>query len=74
MSTTGVSAPGDNRAIKAFKKGVLYHGEDCNRGPENDPPILEPAFLAGLPRARGARGTEPHTHGIWSTFFLLVVT
>ena len=32
-------------AIKAFKKGVLYHGEDCNRGPENDPPILEPAFL-----------------------------
>ena len=33
------------RAIKAFKKGVLYHGEDCNREPENDPPILEPAFL-----------------------------
>ena len=31
--------------IKAFKKGVLYHGEDCNRGPKNDPPILEPAFL-----------------------------
>ena len=29
----------------AFKKGVLYHGEDCNRGPKNDPPILEPAFL-----------------------------
>ena len=35
----------DYRAIKAFKKGVLYHGEDCNRGPKNDPPILEPAFL-----------------------------
>ena len=32
-------------AIKAFKKGVIYHGEDCNRGPKNDPPILEPAFL-----------------------------
>ena len=32
------------RAIKAFKKGVLYHGEDCNRGPKHDPPILEPAF------------------------------
>ena len=32
-------------AIKAFKKGVLYHEEDCNRGPKNDPPILEPAFL-----------------------------
>ena len=31
-------------------------------------------FLAGLPRARSARGTEPHTHGIWSTSFLLVVT
>ena len=34
-----------SRRIKAFKKGVLYHGEDCNRGPKNDPPILEPAFL-----------------------------
>ena len=32
-------------AIKAFKRGLLYHGEDCNRGPKNDPPILEPAFL-----------------------------
>ena len=32
-------------AIKAFKKGVLYHGEDCNREPKNDPQILEPAFL-----------------------------
>ena len=31
-------------------------------------------FLAGLPRARSARGTEPHTHGIWSTSFHLVVT
>ena len=31
-------------------------------------------FLAGLPRARSARGTEPHTHGIWSTSFRLVVT
>ena len=36
---------GRHRAIKAFKKGVLYHGEDCNRGPKNYPPILEPAFL-----------------------------
>ena len=33
------------RAIKAFKKGVLYHGENCNRGPKNDPPILEPRWL-----------------------------
>ena len=31
-------------------------------------------FLAGLPRARSARGREPHTHRIWSTSFLLVVT
>ena len=31
-------------------------------------------FIAGLPRARSARGTEPHTHGIWSTSFRLVVT
>ena len=30
--------------------------------------------IAGLPRARSARGTEPHTHGIWSTSFRLVVT
>ena len=35
-------------AIKAFKRGgggVLYHGENCNRGPKNDPPILEPSLL-----------------------------
>ena len=31
-------------------------------------------LIAGLPRARSARGTEPHTHGIWSTSFRLVVT
>ena len=30
-------------------------------------------ILAGLPRALRARGTEPHTHGIWSTSFRLVV-
>ena len=34
----------------------------------------KPQLLAGLPRARSARGTEPHTHGIWSTSFRLVVT
>ena len=33
--------------------------------------VLVAIFLAGLPRARG---TEPHTHGIWSTSFRLVVT
>ena len=27
-------------------------------------PIISLAFLAGLPRERSARGTEPHTHGI----------
>ena len=32
------------------------------------------SFLAGLPRARSARGTEPRTHRIWSTSFHLVVT
>ena len=31
-------------------------------------------FIAGLPRARSARGTEPHAHWIWSTSFRLVVT
>ena len=31
-------------------------------------------LIAGLPRARSARGTEPHTHGIWSTSFRFVVT
>ena len=30
--------------------------------------------IAGLPRARSTRGAEPHTHGIWSTSFRLVVT
>ena len=30
--------------------------------------------IAGLPHARSARGTEPHTHGMWSTSFRLVVT
>ena len=32
------------------------------------------ALIAGLQRARSARGTEPHTHGKWSTSFRLVVT
>ena len=36
--------------------------------------ILNCSLIAGLPRARSARGTEPHTHGIWSTSFRLVVT
>ena len=31
--------------IQGVLNFVLYHGEDCNRGPKNDPPILEPAFL-----------------------------
>ena len=31
-------------------------------------------IIAGLPGARSARGTEPHTHGIWSSSFRLVVT
>ena len=31
-------------------------------------------FTAGLQSAFRARGTEPHTHGIWSTSFRLVVT
>ena len=34
-----------SRAIKAFKKGVLYHGENCNRGPKNYSRILQPALL-----------------------------
>ena len=33
-----------------------------------------PILLARLPLAHSARGTEPHTHRIWSTSFLLVVT
>ena len=36
--------------------------------------VIRKLFIAGLPRARSARGTEPHTHGIWSTSFRLVVT
>ena len=38
------------------------------------PFYLNHVIIAGLPRARSARGTEPHTHGIWSTSFRLVVT
>ena len=34
-----------SRAIKAFKKGVLYHGENCNRGPKNYSRILQPTLL-----------------------------
>ena len=29
---------------------------------------------SGAPHGRNARGTEPHTHGIWSISFRLVVT
>ena len=36
-------------------------------------PMILPV-IAGLPRARSARGTEPHTHRLWSTSFPLVVT
>ena len=32
------------------------------------------SIIAGLSRAQTARGTEPHTHKIWSTSFRLVVT
>ena len=35
---------------------------------------LRCSLIAGLPRARSARGTEPHTRRIWSTSFRLVVT
>ena len=31
-------------------------------------------LIAGLPHARSERGTEPYTHGIWSTYFPLFVT
>ena len=37
-------------------------------------PVEVLTFLAGLLRARSARTTEPHTHGIWSTSFRLVAT
>ena len=32
------------------------------------------SIIAGLPRAQSARGTEPHTHKLWSTSFPMVVT
>ena len=35
---------------------------------------LDGRMIAGLRRARSARGTEPQTHRIWSTSFPLVVT
>ena len=36
--------------------------------------LISESLIAGLPRARSARGTEPHTHRLWSTSFPLVVT
>ena len=36
--------------------------------------LLTYILIAGHPRARSARGTEHHTHGIWSTSFRSVVT
>ena len=33
-----------SRRIKAFKKGVLYHGEDCNRGPKMTLQYSSPRF------------------------------
>ena len=36
--------------------------------------LMTQRIIAGLPRARSARGAEPHTHGIWSTSFRLLVT
>ena len=48
--------------------------ERDSQGVGRDILISKKLFLAGLPRARSARGTEPHTHGIWSTSFRLVVT
>ena len=44
--------------------------DDDNDDDDDDDDFI----IAGLPRARSARGTEPHTHGIWSTSFRLVVT
>ena len=38
------------------------------------PDIVILEIIAGLLRARSARGTEPHTHRLWSTSFRLVVT
>ena len=36
--------------------------------------LILSCIIAGLPRALRARGTEPHTHRLWSTSFPLVVT
>ena len=52
----------DRNELKCFLKRSLQ----CN--------FISVIVIAGLPRARSARGTEPHTHGIWSTSFRLVVT
>ena len=46
---------------------------DCNRY-HSRLAKEEERIIAGLPRARSARGTEPYTHEIWSTSFRLVVT
>ena len=48
---------------------ILY----CRNSLENEYKALG-LVIEGLPRARSARGTEPHTHRLWSTSFPLVVT
>ena len=34
-----------NRSYKSVQKGGTLPWGNCNRGPKNDPPILEPAFV-----------------------------
>ena len=53
-----------------FRSGTLC----CPAKNHNNKNTLYDLILAGLPRARSARWTEPHTHGKWSTSFRLVVT
>ena len=58
------------RIYKALNCFADLQGPICYKDAQN----TEVNLIAGLPRARSARGTEPHTHGIWSTSFRLVVT
>ena len=70
-----MTAKGRKRTLNGILLDALY---TClSKWPPNNHEqitTLQNVLVAGLPRARSARGTEPHTHGIWSTSFRLVVT
>ena len=65
-SSTNDAIVAMERCVNEIRAWMLWDKLKINDG--------KTEFVAGLPRARSARGTEPHTHRLWSTSFPLVVT